>query len=135
MPYLEAIYSRTARLNDIDNTPNDEQLENMVYTSKHLFEPIFAAFHGLIIVTSFFRSHKLNQILRGAKNSQHTKGQALDMVTMKNPKYTNKDLFEFIKDNLEFDQLIWEKGTKDNPRWIHASIVNGKNRNQIIYNL
>lgn len=135
MPYLNAIYSRTAYINHIDNIPNEEQYENMIYTAKYLYEPVHEAFMGLILVTSFFRSDKLNKIIKGAKHSQHVKGQAIDFTAMKNPKFTNKNIFEFIRDYIDFDQLIWEKDDgKGNPKWVHASITNNKNRNQIIYN-
>jgi hypothetical protein len=76
-----------------------------------------------------YRSEALNTAIGGSKTSQHRFGQALDLDTLGSK--SNADLFNYISENLNYDQLIWEAGNDDNPDWIHVSYVNAeKNRNQ-----
>jgi hypothetical protein len=99
----------------------------MKLVAKEVFEPLREWVGGPIKVNSFFRSEKLNTGIGGSKTSSHLKGQAIDLTTM--GLKTNKQIFDYIKDNLEYDQLIWEYG-RVNPKWIHVSFNSVKNRKQ-----
>jgi len=131
--YAEAIHSNTAKRKGIDNTPNPTQVEAMQVTAKKIFEPLRKFVGGPIKVTSMFRSPTLNEAIGGSsKTSQHMKGQAMDLDDVYGNK-TNAEMYHWIKDNLNFDQLIWEFGTDMNPNWIHVSYVNDEdNRNRCL---
>jgi zinc D-Ala-D-Ala carboxypeptidase len=131
--YNEATHSATAIRNGIRNVPDDEQLGNMERIAKNIFEPLRAHFGDHPIrINSFFRSPRLNKAVGGSKTSQHAKGQAMDI----DDSYgftTNKEIFDYIRQNLDFDQMIWEFGGNDNPDWVHVSFVSKeKNRRNII---
>jgi hypothetical protein len=130
--YKEATHSTTAKRLGIDNTPNAEQFSNMVYVAENVFQPIREHFGVPIYVSSFFRSEALNSAIRGSSSSTHMKGEAMDLDADVFGKVTNAQIFHYIKDNLEFDQLIWEFGTEDEPAWVHVSLSKGNNRNQIL---
>ena len=130
--YREGVYSRTATRLGIDNTPNDEQLENMELVAEEVFEPLRAWVGGPIKINSFFRSPKLNTAIGGSSKSQHCKGQAIDIDDTFG-RATNAEMYHFIKDHLDFDQMIWEFGDDDNPDWVHVSFVSSeKNRNRCL---
>ena len=130
--YNEGIRSNTAVRRGIDNTPNDEQLDNMVKTAEEIFEPLRAYVGGPIKVNSFFRCLELNTAIGGSKSSQHMKGQAMDLDDTFG-RCTNAEMYEFIKEHLDFDQLIWEFGDDDNPAWVHVSYVSPeKNRKRCL---
>jgi len=120
--YKEGVYSNTAIRRGIDNTPNDEQLNNMELVANEVFEPLRAWVDGPIKINSFFRSPDLNTAIGGSHKSQHCKGQAMDIDDVFN-KATNAEMYHFIKENLDFDQIIWEFGNDDNPDWVHVSYV------------
>ena len=128
----EVIKSSTAIKFGIKNIPNKEQIINLIKIAKNIFQPIRDKFKEPVYISSGFRSKKLNKKVNGSRTSQHRKGQALDLdQDYKNTKVTNADIFYYIKDNLEFDQLIWEHGDNDHPEWVHVSFKSIKNRNQI----
>ena len=130
--YTEAIYSNTAKRRGIDNTPSPSQVETMKITADKIFEPLRSWVGGPIKVTSMFRSPNLNTAIGGSKTSQHMKGQAMDLDDVYGYK-TNAEMYHWIKENLNFDQLIWEFGTNVNPNWIHVSYVNDEdNRNRCL---
>ena len=130
--YAEAIHSSTAKRKAIDNTPNPTQVEAMKVTALKVFEPLREFVKGPIKISSMFRSIALNEALGGSKSSQHMKGQAMDLDDVYGYK-TNAEMYHWIKENLNFDQLIWEFGTDTNPNWIHVSYVNDKdNRNRCL---
>ena len=130
--YREGVYSITATRKGIDNTPNDEQLENMELVADEVFDPLRAWVNGPIKIKSFFRSPDLNKSIGGSSNSQHCKGQAIDIDDTFG-KVTNAEMYHYIKDNLDFDQMIWEFGNDDNPDWVHVSYVSAqKNRNRCL---
>lgn len=130
--YEEATVSQTAIRKKISNKPSLEQLANMESVAENIFDKAREHFKKPIRVSSFFRSKELNEAVGGSKTSQHVKGQAIDMQATAG--FTNAQIFHYIKDNLDFDQLIWEYGNDKNPAWVHASFVaNGKNRKQILY--
>jgi len=120
--YKEGVYSNTAIRRGIDNTPNDEQLNNMELVANEVFEPLRAWVDGPIKINSFFRLPDLNNAIGGSHKSQHCKGQAMDIDDVFN-KATNAEMYHFIKENLDFDQIIWEFGNDDNPDWVHVSYV------------
>jgi len=130
--YREGVYSTTATRLGIDNTPNDEQLENMELVAEEVFEPLRAYVGGPIKINSFFRSPKLNTAIGGSSKSQHCKGQAIDIDDTFG-RATNAEMYHWIKENLEFDQMIWEFGDDDNPNWVHVSYVSKEdNRNRCL---
>jgi hypothetical protein len=127
---LTATKSDTAIRLGIDNTPDQVQLENMKRVSGKVIEPILARF-PMIFVSSFFRSEKLNKRIGGAKNSQHMTGEAVDLDSPDN--IANLDVFNFAKEYLTFDQLIYESpDEKGIPSWVHISLKDKDNRGQIL---
>ena len=128
----EGVYSITATRRGIDNIPNIEQLSNMRLLAEEIFEPLRAYVGGPIKINSFFRSPDLNTAIGGSSKSQHCKGQAIDIDdTFGN--MTNAEMYHWIKDNLDFDQMIWEFGDDNNPNWVHVSYVSGsENRNRCL---
>jgi len=116
----------------IKNNPNAEQMENMVAIAKEVFEPLRAYVGGPIKINSFFRSPELNKAIGGSSKSQHCHGQAIDLDDTFG-KATNAEMYEFIKQNLDFDQMIWEFGDDKNPDWVHISYVSpDQNRNRCL---
>ena len=130
--YKEGVYSRTATRLDIDNEPNDEQMNNMCLIAQEVFEPLRMWVGGPIKINSFFRSPKLNKAIGGSTKSQHCHGQAIDIDDTFG-RATNAEMYDFIKEHLDFDQMIWEFGNEDNPDWVHVSYVSeDKNRNRCL---
>jgi hypothetical protein len=135
--YLEATKSQTAVRRGIDNTPSDFQLANMKLVAENCFEPLREAKGKVIGVSSFLRSEALNKAIGGSKTSQHMQGAysgieegAIDIdADIYNNGLTNKEIFEWLESNVEFDQLIWEFGTDQEPAWVHVSYRKGANRN------
>jgi zinc D-Ala-D-Ala carboxypeptidase len=120
--YKEAIHSDTAKRMEIDNYPSDYHLVNMQALAENIFEPLREWVGGPIKINSFFRSEKLNKAIKGSKSSQHMEGRSIDIDETYGYK-TNAEMYNYIKDNLDFDQLIWEYGTEKNPDWVHVSYV------------
>ena len=130
--YKEGVYSITATRRGIDNTPNDEQLKNMELIADEVFEPLRVYVGGPIKINSFFRSPDLNTAIGGSSKSQHCKGQAIDIDDTYG-RMTNAEMYHWIKEHLEFDQMIWEFGDDDNPDWVHVSYVSPEdNRNRCL---
>tara|TARA_R100000654_G_scaffold3137_1_gene10910 strand:+ start:26464 stop:26937 length:474 start_codon:yes stop_codon:yes gene_type:complete len=131
----EATKSVTALRLGIDNTPNGDAIANMKQLAEKVFEPLREWVGGPIKINSFYRSSALNEAIGGSTKSQHCcKGgaAAIDIDDIYGYK-TNAEMFEWIKDNLDFDQMIWEFGNEDNPDWVHISFVSkDKNRNRIL---
>ena len=128
----EGIKSITAIRLGIDNSPTDDDMDSMVTLAKKIFEPLRSWVGGPIKINSFYRSPELNQAIGGSPNSQHCKGQAIDIDDVYGYK-SNAEMFQYIKKNLDFDQIIWEFGTRDNPDWVHVSYVSlNKNRRRCL---
>ena len=126
----EGVYSITAIRRNLDNTPTKTHLNNMKELAEQIFEPLREWVGGPIRVNSFYRGEELNKAIGGSSKSQHCKGQAMDIDDTKCKK-TNAEMFKWIKENLNFDQIIWEFGNDKNPDWIHVSYVdevNNRNR-------
>lgn len=126
--WKEAVTTSTGLVNE----PNDEQIAAMKLVALKIFEPLRMHIKSPIKINSFFRCSEVNKAVGGARTSQHLKGEAIDIDATGNT--TNGYLFQWIKQNLEFDQLIWEKGNDDNPAWVHVSYKRAGNRKQIIIN-
>jgi len=130
--YKEGVYSTTALRRDIDNTPGDDQLHFMKILANEVFESLREYVGGPIKINSFYRSPELNKAIGGSTTSQHCKGQAMDIDDTLG-RATNAEMFHWIKENLDFDQMIWEFGDDDNPDWIHVSYVSeDKTRNRCL---
>jgi len=130
--YAEAIHSNTAKRKGIDNTPNPTQVDAMKLLAEKVFEPLREWSNGPIKVNSFFRSVTLNEAIGGVSSSQHCKGQAIDIDDVYGYK-TNAEMYYWIQQNLDFDQIIWEFGTDMQPNWIHVSYVSEEeNRNKCL---
>ena len=128
----EVVRSETAKRLDIDNTPPKEHIDNLKVIADKVFQPIRDHFSCPIHVSSGYRGERLNRVIKGSKTSLHMTGQALD-IDMDFTNVSNTDIFNYIKDNLEFDTLIWEFSNEDgSPKWVHVSYREGKNRNQVI---
>ena len=132
---IEELYaSKTAKEKGINNKPNMQQMINLVYLCAYVLEPLRVAMNEPIKIGSGFRSRELNAAVGGVYNSQHCKGQAADLCIDGDLKKGRK-WFEYIKNHLPFDQLIWEKNQKTGSCWVHVSFVFpdfGKNRKQVI---
>ena len=130
--YKEGVRSNTATRLGIDNTPNNEQLDCMEKIAEEVFEPLRAYVGGPIKINSFFRCPELNKAIGGSSKSQHCKGQAMDIDDTLG-RMTNAEMYHWIKDYLDFDQMIWEFGDDDNPDWVHVSYVSPEeNRNRCL---
>jgi len=120
--YKEATRSATALRLGIENIPNEYQLQNMEMVAKKVFEPLRQAVDAPIKINSFFRCEELNKAIGGSSKSQHCQGRAIDIDDIYGH-VSNAFMYYYIKDNLDFDQLIWEFGTDDSPDWVHVSYV------------
>lgn len=125
--------SSTAKRAGIDNSPTETHKNNLKLLCEKVLEPIRTHFARPILISSGYRSAALNSITKGASSSsQHCSGEATD-IDMDGTEISNSEVFHYIKDNLEFDQLIWEFGTDKNPDWVHVSYEsNGRQRKQIL---
>ena len=130
--YKEGVRSNTATRRGIDNTPDNKQLDNMELVADEVFEPLRAYVGGPIKINSFFRCPELNKAIGGSSKSQHCKGQAMDIDDTFG-RMTNAEMYHWIKDYIDFDQMIWEFGNDDNPDWVHISYVSPEeNRNRCL---
>jgi hypothetical protein len=128
----EMTISYEAKRRGISNNPTQDHLANMKKLSDNVFQPIREHFKSPIRISSGYRSLALNKAIKGAATSQHCSGEAMD-IDMDGTSITNAQIFSYIKDNLVFDQLIWEFGTDKNPDWVHVSYEStGKQRKQIL---
>ena len=130
--YKESIKSNTATRLGIKNVPGSYELTNMIAVANSIFEPLREWVGGPIKVNSFYRCKELNKTIGGSERSQHCEGRAIDLDDTFGHK-TNAEMFNYIKDNLNFDQLIWEFGSDKNPDWVHVSYVSEEqNRNRCL---
>ena len=135
--YTEATKSQTAARKGIKNTPTDWQLKNMKLVAENCFEPLREWYGSAIGISSFLRSKNLNEAIGGSTNSQHLQGLysgneegAIDIdADIFNNGITNAEIFVWLKDNVAYDQLIWEFGDDYEPNWVHISYRKGANRN------
>ena len=137
----EVTRSETAKRKGISNMPTPEHIENFKKLAENVFQPIRDHFGCPIHLSSGYRSEALNKAIGGAgkmvngkyvPSSQHCTGEAID-IDMDGTSITNKQVFDYIKEHLSFDQLIWEFGTDANPDWVHVSFEStGKQRKQVL---
>lgn len=137
----EVTRSESAKRKGISNMPTEEHIENFKKLAENVFQPIRDHFGVPIRISSGYRSEALNKAIGGAgkmvngkyvASSQHCTGEAID-IDMDGTSITNKQVFDYIKEHLQFDQLIWEFGTDANPDWVHVSYEStGKQRKQIL---
>ena len=129
--YQEFIKSQTAARKGIKNEPDDAQLYSMKMVCMNILEPIRTTFERPVIITSGFRSPELCVAIGSSTNSQHAKGEAADFEL---PGFDNKEVAEWVRSNLNFDQLILEYYTPDDPSsgWIHCSVVEENNRKECL---
>ena len=130
----EVTRSETAKRKGISNMPTEAHIANFKLLAEKVFEPIRTHFRCPIIISSGYRSVELNRAINGSLLSQHCQGEAIDIDMDGTPNgVTNRMVFDYIKDNLEFDQLIYEFGDSNNPDWVHVSYEStGKQRKQIL---
>lgn len=134
--YAEIVKSTIATRLGIDNTPTPKQLENIKVLLSRIFDPVREFVKGPLYISSCFRSPALNKEAKGSINSQHCcpgDSAAIDIDCDLFGNGTNKEVFHFIKDNMVFDQLIWEYGDETQPAWVHVSYKNkGENRGMLL---
>jgi hypothetical protein len=116
--------STTATTHGINNKMSLSQIESAKLLCENVFEPLRIHLNTPIKISSGFRSLQVNKMIGGASTSQHTKGEAMDLQI-------GAKGFNFIKDKLQFDQLIWEFGNDEQPQWVHVS-YSSKNRKQVL---
>lgn len=138
--YKEATRSRTAKRRGISNIPTTFQLSNMSMVANECFEPLRTWHNDSIGVSSFMRSKELNTAIKGSKTSQHMQGAysmkkegAIDIdADIYETGITNAEIFHWLEENVEFDQLIWEYGDDKEPAWVHVSYREGANRGDVL---
>jgi zinc D-Ala-D-Ala carboxypeptidase len=131
--FAEATRSAAARRYGLKNDPPPNVLAAMRVTAEMVFEPARKHFGVPMYISSFYRSALVNSHIGGSTNSQHCRGQAIDIDADVFGGITNTQLFDWIRDNVEFDQLIWEFSNPDgSPAWVHVSFNLGNNRNQVL---
>ncbi len=124
--------SESAKREGLDNTPTSEHLENLKVLCEKVLEPIRLRY-GSINISSGYRGKMLNHFIGGSVNSDHCVGRAADIdMDDSGSGVTNTEIFNYIKDNLDYDQLIWEFGTKEKPDWVHVGYRLGANRKQTL---
>jgi hypothetical protein len=116
--------SPTATTHGINNKMNESQIASAKLLCENVFEPLRLYLNTPIKINSGYRSSQLNKMIKGSLSSQHCKAEALDL-------HIGAKGFNFIKDKLNFDQLIWEFGNDENPQWVHVS-YSSKNRKQVL---
>lgn len=116
--------SPTATTHGINNKMSETQIASAKLLCENVFEPLRIYLNTPIQISSGFRCVQLNKMIKGSSTSQHCKGEAMDI------KIGAKG-FHFIKDKLNFDQLIWEFGNDENPAWVHVSF-SSRNRKQVL---
>ena len=142
----EVTHSNTAKSRGLDNTPNETQLELIKMAAEQVFDKLREHAGAPIKINSVFRGSELNKAIGGSSSSQHcvgldpeqrSYGAAFDIddyywVKDINP-MNNTEMGDYIRENLDFDQLIYEFPINGYPKWIHFSYrPDGKNRKQVL---
>ena len=131
----ELTYSSTAKQKGLKNEPNETQIENLKLLCEYVLEPIREKIGCPLVLSSGYRSEKVNALVGGSKTSQHILGQAADIQIFDKTK-TNVDLFntivKMLKNNeLQVGQVIWEFGETE-PNWVHVSLPTSRHRNEVL---
>ena len=128
----EVTRSETAKRRGISNMPTPEHIENFKKLAANIFQPIREHFGKPILISSGYRSAELNKAIGGSLSSQHSSGEAID-IDMDGTDITNKQIFDYIKDNLNFDQTIAEYPENGHIEWVHVPFAaNRSQRKQIL---
>lgn len=127
----EAITSQTAERKGLNNHPDQSTINVMKLTAEKVFQPVRDYFDKPIRVSSFYRSPQVNKAVGGSATSQHRTGEAIDMQGTNG--LTNAEIFEWIRKNLEFDQLIWEYGNSTEPAWVHVSYTAKRKNRKMVF--
>ena len=126
---LKEMYESTTAIRlGIDNTPSDIVVKNLLLLCQKVLQPLRDHMNETIKVSSGYRCPDLNKRIGGSKTSQHCFGQAADISCGER----TAELFYYIKNNLIFDQLIWEFGDDHNPNWVHVSYSSTNNRKECL---
>ena len=129
----EFCHSDTAKRRGIDNTIKDPaHLASAKLLCEKVFEPIREHFGVPIHISSGYRSAALNRAVKGSASSQHCRAEAMDIDADRYGKVTNKEIFDYIREHLDWDQMIWEFGNDSQPDWVHVSFKDTGNRRQIL---
>lgn len=130
--YLEATKSETAIRRGISNIPDTDILARMRITAAAVFEPVREHFGKPLFVTSFFRNPVVNRLAGGSSTSQHMTGEAID-IDGDPTGIPNTEILQWIRKNLDFDQLIWEfSNPNGTPAWVHVSYRPNANRQKVV---
>lgn len=125
--------STTATRLGLENNPGPKQLQAIHLLAEKIYDPLCQHFGRAIPFTSWFRSKAVNAVIGGSANSQHTRGEAVDLdMDLVGGPITNSALFYYIFNRLDFDHLIWEFGNDQNPAWVHVSYSPTHNRKQVL---
>lgn len=125
--YEEATHTNTG----LPNLPTETEIKNMQAVAQKVFDRVRENFGKPLKVNSFFRCEAVNRAVGGSFSSQHRYGEAID-INGAISGVKNSAIFRYIKDNLEFDQLIWEFGDNNEPTWVHVSYKVTGNRRQVL---
>jgi zinc D-Ala-D-Ala carboxypeptidase len=129
----EVVHSDTAKRRGIDNNPTAEHMDNLRIICTDVFDKVREHFGVPIYISSGYRGKELNAAIKGSASSDHCNGRALDLdQDYKGNGVSNREVFDYIKDNLDFDQLIYEMGNRKNPDWVHVGYRVGENRKQVL---
>lgn len=128
----EVTKSATATRLGISNIPSEEHLDNLKKLAIFVFEKIRSKFNTPIYIISGYRSKELNDAVGGATKSDHMNGMAIDIDMDGRGTVTNKEIFNYVKDNLEYKQLIYEFGDDNNPDWVHVSYDEKNLKNEVL---
>ena len=130
MTLEEATRSRTASRNGIDNQPTKFHYENMRFVADNIFDKVREFVGSPVTCSSFYRSKQLNSLVGGSSTSFHTLGAAIDLRLLGGSK-TYAEVFEYIRVNLKFSELIWEYGNDEEPDWVHVAYASGDERAKV----
>ena len=128
----ELTKSQTAERKGIDNTPSAEHQENLKSLCEMILQPIRDHFGQVVSVSSGYRSPELCVAIGSSTKSQHARGESADFEIFG---VSNKELADYINENLDYDQLIleyWKGEDEPNSGWVHCSYTNGSNRKQYL---
>ena len=126
---IELTSSETATRRNIDNTPDFSAVNNLRLICTVIMQPLRDWYGKPIDITSSYRSPQLNMAIGVSATSDHCFGRAIYFTV---PREDYKMIFDWVKTNLQFDQLIWEFGDNTAPNWIHVSFRQGQNRKQVL---
>lgn len=130
----ELTRSVTAKNRRIDNSPSAEVINNLAILAKTVLEPLRKKYGKPIVVSSGYRSEKLNRIVGGSKTSQHVRGQAADITSLTDSQKDNKELFELAKSMVENGEIkVGQLIDEYDYNWVHISIPAGNKLNQVLH--